>query len=142
MHFGFVLEFSNIDLWNIDLLDTDIASKYFVCLHNVLKTSSRHVFKTSSRHVFKTSWSRLQRNNILSSKTSSTRLCITSWKIYNYYAEDVWKMSWRCLQDQQTFAGKLVLQSNRMSLTGIKVKLRCYSMIYMVNVEAAGQRCS
>ena len=62
MHFGFALDLSDIDLWNIDLLDThldlldtDIPSKYFACLHNVSKTSSRHVFKTSSRHVFKTS---------------------------------------------------------------------------------------
>ena len=62
MHFGFALEFSNVDLLNIDLLDThldlldtDIPSKSFACLHNIFKTSSRHVFKTSSR--------RLQRNN-------------------------------------------------------------------------------
>ena len=80
MHFGFALELSDIDLWNIDLLDThldlldtDIPSKYFACLHNVFKTSSRHVFKTSSRHVFKTSSRRLQRNNFSSSKTSSRR---------------------------------------------------------------------
>ena len=48
MHFGFALELSNVDLLNIDLLDThldlldtDIPSKYFACLHNVFKTSSR-----------------------------------------------------------------------------------------------------
>ena len=62
MHFGFALDLSDIDLWNIDLLDThldlldtDIPSKYFVCFQDVLKTSSRYVFKRSSRHVFKTS---------------------------------------------------------------------------------------
>ena len=62
MHFGFALELSDIDLLNIDLSDThldllgtDIPSKYFLCLHNVYKTSSRYVFKKSSRHVFKTS---------------------------------------------------------------------------------------
>ena len=62
MHFGFTLDLPDIDLLNIDLLDThldlldtDIPSKYFACLHNVFKTSSRHVFKTSSKHVFKTS---------------------------------------------------------------------------------------
>ena len=67
MHFGFVLELSDIVLWNIDLLDkhldlldTDILSKYFVCLHRVFKTSSRYVFKTSSRPVLKTSSRRLQ----------------------------------------------------------------------------------
>ena len=89
MHFRFTLELSNVDLLNIDLLDkhldmldTNIPSKYFACLHNVCKTSSRHVFRTSSRHVFKTSSThvfktssrRLQRNNISSSKTSSRPL--------------------------------------------------------------------
>ena len=41
MHFGFALELSNIDLLDtyLDLLDTDIPSKCFACLHNVLKTS-------------------------------------------------------------------------------------------------------
>ena len=81
MHFGFALELPNVDLLNIDLLDThldlldaDIPSKYFACLHNVFKTSSRHVFKTSSRHVFKTSPRRLRHNNFSFSKTSSRRL--------------------------------------------------------------------
>ena len=55
MHFGFPLVLSDIDLGNIDLLDTDIPSKPVVSLQDALKTSSRHVFKTSSRHVFKTS---------------------------------------------------------------------------------------
>ena len=61
MHFGFTLDSSDIDLWNIDLLDahldlldTDIPSKYFACLHNVFKTSSRHVFKTCLQDIFKT----------------------------------------------------------------------------------------
>ena len=47
MHFGFALESSDIDLLNIDLLDThldsldtDIPSKHFVCLQDVLKMSS------------------------------------------------------------------------------------------------------
>ena len=62
MHFGLALELSDIDMWNIDsldthldFLDTNISSKYFVILHNVFKTSWRHVFKMSSRHVFKMS---------------------------------------------------------------------------------------
>ena len=109
MHFGFALELSDIDLWNIDLLDThldlldtDIPSKYFVCLHSVFRTSSRYVFKTSSRHVFKTSWRCLQRNNFSSSKTSSTRLarCLqdvfkTSWKTCNCYTKNVLKTTSR-----------------------------------------------
>ena len=40
MHFVFALDSSDIDLWNIDLLDTDIPNKYFVCLKDVLKTPS------------------------------------------------------------------------------------------------------
>ena len=59
MRFGLALELSNVDLLNIDLLnthldllDTGIPNKYFACLHDVFKTSSRHVFKMSSRHVF------------------------------------------------------------------------------------------
>ena len=59
MHFGLALELSNVDLFNIDLLDThlhlldtDIPSKYFACLYNVFKTSSRHVFKTCFEDIF------------------------------------------------------------------------------------------
>ena len=58
MQFGFALELSDIDLWSIDLLhthldllDTDIPSKYFVSLHSVFKTSSRYVFKTCLKDV-------------------------------------------------------------------------------------------
>ena len=60
-YFRFALDLSDIDLWNIDLLDThldfsdtDITGNH-VYLQDVLKTSSRYVFKTSSRHVLKTS---------------------------------------------------------------------------------------
>ena len=85
---------------HLDLLDTDITTKHFVCLQNLLKTSSRHVFKTSGR--------RLQRKSFLSSKTS--------WKTKNCYAEDVLKTfsrhvsktSLRRLEDQQMFAGYIV----------------------------------
>ena len=119
--FRFALDASHIDLWDIDLLyadldlvDTDVSSKHFVCLQDIFKTSSRHVskmslryvFKTSylqdmssrrfvfktclqdvSRHLLKTSWRRLQRNNFSSSKTSSKGLgrCI----------QDVFKKSWK-----------------------------------------------
>ena len=41
MHFRFAVELSDIDLWNIyllethsNLLDADIPGNYFVCLHN------------------------------------------------------------------------------------------------------------
>ena len=45
MHLGFALDSSDKDLWNIDLLDTrldlwdtGIPSKHFVCLQDVFKT--------------------------------------------------------------------------------------------------------
>ena len=46
------------------MLDTDITNKHFICLQNVLKTSSRYVLKTSSRHIFKTSSKRLEDQQI------------------------------------------------------------------------------
>ena len=62
MHFKFVLDSSDIDLWNInlldrhvDLLDTDFPSKRFVCLQDVFKASFRHVFKTCVQDILKTS---------------------------------------------------------------------------------------
>ena len=121
MHFGFALDLSDIDLLNIDLLDqrythldlldTDIPSKHFICFQDVLKASSRHalkkssryvfkmssrhVFKTSSRHVFKKSSRRFQRNNFSSSKTSSRGLarCIQD------VLEDEKLLRWRSVED-------------------------------------------
>ena len=37
---------------DLDLLDTDIPSKHFVCLQNVLKTSSAKQLQSQSRHLF------------------------------------------------------------------------------------------
>ena len=106
MHFGFALELSDIDLWNIDLLDThsdlldtDIPSKCFVCLHGVIKTSSRKVFKTYSRHVFKTSPNMSSRRL---QDMSSRRLQDMSSRLLQHNNFSPSKMSWkrlaRCLQ--------------------------------------------
>ena len=89
-------------------LDTDMTSKHFVCLQDVLKTSSRHVFKTSSRHVFKMSSRhvfntysrRLQRNNFLSSKNSWRRL------------QDVFKMPSRRLGRQKNCYAEDILKTS------------------------------
>ena len=124
---------SDIDLWNIDLLDTrldlldaDIPSKYFVSLHSVFKISSRYVFKTSwrhvfktfsrhvfttsSRHVFKTSSRRLQRNSFASSKTYfqdifARRLGRRKIVTLRTFSRRLQDMSSRRLHDQQMFAG-------------------------------------
>ena len=59
----------------------------FAGLQGDLKMSSRHVLKKSSTH--------LQCNNF----TSCEGVLKTSWKTKNCYAEDIFKMSWRHLQD-------------------------------------------
>ena len=99
LHFEFTLDLSDIDLWNIDLLDTqlvlldtEIPDKHFVCLQDVLKTSSRHFFKTSSRHVFKTSSRHVF-------KTSSRHVFKTfSRHVLKTSSRPVFKSPWRRLQ--------------------------------------------
>ena len=55
------------------------------------------------RHVLKTCWTRLQRNNFPSSKTSWRRLAKTSWRHLARRLEDVWEdeklLRWRRLED-------------------------------------------
>ena len=87
MHFPFALELSNLDLLNtylldthLDLLDADIPSKYFACVHNVFKTSSRHLQDLSLRHLQEMSSRRFQ-------EMSSRRFL---------------DMSSRCLQDMSS----------------------------------------
>ena len=84
MHFVFA-DSSDIDLWDIDyldtdldLLDTDVPSKHFVCLQNILKTSSRRLVRC------------------LQDALDNRKLL--RWR----RAEGVFKT---CLEDQQMFAG-------------------------------------
>ena len=102
MHFGFALEFSDIDLWNTDLLDTyldllsrdkytDIPSKYFVCLHKIFKMFWRHVFKTSSRHVFKTS-----SRHVLKTSSSPTNVCWVSSEAFCSFILPSFYQIWCC----------------------------------------------
>ena len=109
MHFGFTLNSSDIDLWNIDLLDEHLDLVDKITPLNILfvsKTFCRHLQDMSSRRlqdmpwrclqdVFKTSSRRLQRNNFSSSKTSWKRK-IVSLKTYWRRLQD---MSWRHLED-------------------------------------------
>ena len=112
MHFGFAIDSSDTDLWNIelvdphlDLLDTDIPSKHFVCLQDV--------FKMSWIHVLKKSWRRLQRNNFSSFKTSSRRLQDVLWDVFKTSLktwrrlQDDIKTSSRCLGRQRTVTLKM-----------------------------------
>ena len=85
MHFGFALDSSDIDFWNIDLLDThlglletDIPSKHFVCLQEFFQTSSRHVF---SAKIFR--YARvLGRRKIVTVKRCWRRLQEESWRSF------------------------------------------------------------
>ena len=59
MHFGFALICQILDMWDADLLDTDldfldtdIPSKHFVCLQDVSKTCLEDVVKTCLEDVF------------------------------------------------------------------------------------------
>ena len=54
MYYGFALDSWDIDFWNIDLidthldlLDTNIPSKHFVCLQDVFKTCLQDVFSVT-----------------------------------------------------------------------------------------------
>ena len=108
---------------HLDLLYTDIPSKYFACLHNVFKASPRHLQDMSSRRLQDMSSRRLQdmssrrlqnvfsvtifrlprrlgRRKIVTLKTFWRRLEDMSWR----RLEDIsWRrledMSWRCLGD-------------------------------------------
>ena len=94
MHFGFTLDSPDIDLWDIDLLetdlDTDIFIKHFVCLQDVLKTSSAEQFIVF-RNVLTTFWN---------TKHSYTE------DVLKTFSGHVLKTSSRHLKDQQMFAGR------------------------------------
>ena len=94
----------NLSDTDLDLLDKDIPSQHFVCLQDFLKRFSR----------------RLQRNNFLSSKTSSRRLgrrkivtrCLGRRKIVTL------KTFWRRLQDMSRRRLQDVFKTNKCLLGG------------------------
>ena len=119
MYFGFALDASAIELWDIDLLDTeldlldtDIPSKHFVCLQDIFKMFWRHVLKTYllqdgfsltifrlPRHlqdilwdVFKTSLKRVRRWKIVTLKMCWRRIPGMSWR----RLQDIFKTN-KCL---------------------------------------------
>ena len=129
-HFGFALDFSDIDLRNIDLLDTnldllgtDITSKIFFAS----KTSWRRPQDMSSRHVFKMSSRRLHHNNFSSSKTVSRRLCKTSWRRLGRRKIVTLKTCWRLLQDISWRRLQNVLKTKKCLLGRYKIYYKmCY----------------
>ena len=85
-HFGFALDLSDIDLWNIDLLDTHLDLLDTISPVNILFAS-----KTSSR--------RLGRRKIVTLKTCWRRLQDISWR----RLQDVLKTN-KCLLGSDTNA--------------------------------------
>ena len=120
---------SNVDLLNIDLLDThldlldgDIPNKYFACLHKVFKTSSRHVFQTSWRHVFKTSSKHVF-------KTSSRHVFKTSSRhVFRMSSRHGLKMS----SAQQFFVFQDVLKKNCYAEEVLKTSSRTTIVCWVV----------
>ena len=139
MHFGFTLELPDTDLWNIDLLDThldlldtDIPSKYFVSL-----MSSRRLQHMSWRHVFEACLQDMSSRHLqgMSSRRLKEVFSVIIFRLpkrLQDLLQDVFKMSskslgkrkivtlktcWRHLQDQQMLAGNSIdeeiLRKNR-----------------------------
>ena len=84
MHFGFTLDSSDVDLWNIDLLNTHFfktcsALQFFV-FQDVFKTFSRCLCKTFSWRLCKTFSRRLGRRKLFTLKTCWRRLQDMSWR--------------------------------------------------------------
>ena len=92
--------------WFRPWLDADIPSKHFVCLQDVFKMSSKRYQDMPSirlqdmlsrrlQDVFSITIFRLPIRLEDVFKTSSRRICKTSWKTKNCYAEDMLKTSSR-----------------------------------------------
>ena len=135
MHFEFASELSDTDLWNIylldahlDSLDTDIPSKYIVCLHNVFKRSSRHVFKTSSRHVFKTSSRHVFKTSSRHVLQDVFKICLQD--IFKTCLEDVFNVTICRLPRRQYMCGhnlRMKFPPNFQNYTGLKGLVNSFS---------------
>ena len=91
--FGFALDLSDIDLWNIDLVDTyTFRFTRYRCLQFFVSNMSWKCLQDmSSGRLQDMSFRCLQHNSFSSPKTSSRRLC----KMSSRDAEDVFKTSSR-----------------------------------------------
>ena len=96
MHFGFALDFSDIDLWTIDLLDTHLD-----LLDRISPVKILFASETSWRHLQDMSSRRLEDVFSVNNFSSSRRLGRS--KIVTL------KTCWRRVEDQQMFAGMFPL---------------------------------
>ena len=90
--------------YTLDLLDTDIPTNYFVCFHNVFKTSSIHVFKTSSKTCLQGVFKICLQDVFKTCFQGVFKTCLQD--VLKTSSRHVFKTPSRRLQDQQMFAGK------------------------------------
>ena len=101
MHFGFLLDFSDIDLLNVDLLD----QRYTRLDLFVSKTSWRRLEDMSSRRLQDISSRRLQDMSSRCLEDMSSRRLE---EVFSVTIFRLRKTSSRRLEDQQMFAGKVI----------------------------------
>ena len=93
MHFRFALDFSDIDLWNKDMLDAHlnfldtVSNKQFGYLHNIFKTCSRHVFLKDENLL------RWRRDEEVF-KTNKCLIGTCLLKYHRYCVEKLWEINW------------------------------------------------
>ena len=113
MSFGFTLNLSDIDLLNIDSLDTDIPSKHFICLQDVVKTCLQDVFKTCLQDILKM----FSAEQFLVFQDFFKTVCkMSSRSLQDIFArclQDKELLRWRCFEDIFKTCLEDVLKTNR-----------------------------
>ena len=115
-------------------------SFYYICnIHFIHPIKHLLIFKTSSRHVLKTSSTRLQCNNLTSSKTSWRRLGRRKIVTLNTSWRHVLKTSWRHIlkTSSRHLGGKQNFYWWYLYLTNLNVHLTnpCFTNLYLSNLS-------
>ena len=137
-HFGFALDLSDIDLWNIDLsdthldlLDTDITSKNFVSLQRKIVT-----LKTCWRRLQDISWRRLQdvlKTNkcLLGSDTNAT--WVKNFDFDNYTRKNMFTHPYIFLMASERLHGEEQFGSKNYLLEMPRSHAKCVWTVHLKN---------
>ena len=137
-HFGFALDLSDIDLWNIDLsdthldlLDTDITSKNFVSLQRKIVT-----LKTCWRRLQEISWRRLQdvlKTNkcLLGSDTNAT--WVKNFDFDNYTRKNMFTHPYIFLMASERLHGEEQFGSKNYLLEMPRSHAKCVWTVHLKN---------
>ena len=137
-HFGFTLDLSDIDLWNIDLLDThldlldtDITSKNFVSLQRKIVT-----LKTCWRRLQDISWRRLQdvlKTNkcLLGSDTNAT--WVKNFDFDNYTRKNMFTHPYIFLMASERLHGEEQFGSKNYLLEMPRSHAKCVWTVHLKN---------